>query len=46
MNRVTRSLSSVLKLRACFSQIAKANNQAPSKREYLQFSKRRLIDFG
>ncbi len=46
MNRVSRSVSQVLKLRAAFSQISKAQNQSPSRREYLQFSKKRLVDFG
>lgn len=30
----------------CFSQVAKANNTAPARREHLQFSKQRLVDFG
>ncbi len=29
-----------------FSEIAKTTSKAPSRREYLQFSKSRLIDFG
>lgn len=46
MNKVSRSLNRFLTLRAAFSQITKAQNQAPSRREYLQFSKKRLVDFG
>jgi hypothetical protein len=32
MNRVSRSVNQALKLRAAFSQISKAENQAPSRR--------------
>ena len=46
MNRVSRSFLNGLKLRATFSQLSKAKNQTPSRREYLQFSKSRLVDFG
>jgi hypothetical protein len=34
------------KLAFCFSQVTKANNTAPARRERLQFSKHRLVDFG
>lgn len=30
----------------CFSQVTKASNTAPARRERLQFSKHRLVDFG
>ncbi len=46
MNRVSRSVIQTLRLRAAFSQISKAQTQSPSRREYLQFSKKRLVDFG
>lgn len=46
MNRVARSVSKTITLRAAFSQISKAQSTAPSKREYLQFSKNKLVDFG
>lgn len=46
MNRVTRSFGKAFGMRAFFSQISKAKTQAPSRREYLQFSKSRLVDFG
>ena len=29
-----------------FSQVAKASNSAPARRDRLQFSKHRLVDFG
>jgi hypothetical protein len=29
-----------------FSELTKSKTSAPSKREYLQFSKKRLVDFG
>ena len=32
MNKVSRSISRVLSLRAAFSQISKAKDQAPSRR--------------
>jgi hypothetical protein len=46
MNRVTRSFGKAFGIRAFFSQLSKAKTQAPSRREYLQFSKSRLVDFG
>lgn len=45
MIRVAR-LSGLKQLRACFSEVIKATNTSPIRREYLQFSKHRLIDFG
>jgi hypothetical protein len=46
MNRITRLTSSVTQIRMAFSQIAKTTSKAPSRREYLQFSKNKLVDFG
>ena len=33
-------------LMAPFSQVAKSSSRAPAQRDNLQFSKRRLVDFG
>lgn len=46
MNRIARLPSTFRTVRALFSQVAKSSNRAPIRREYLQFSKARLVDFG
>ena len=46
MNKITRSLRLLKNLRFGFSQVTRANNTAPARRERLQFSKARLVDFG
>lgn len=30
----------------CFSQVTRAGQTAPARRDHLQFSKQRLVDFG
>ena len=46
MNKVTRTLKLLSTLRAGFSQVTTPNVTAPARRERLQFSKHRLVDFG
>jgi hypothetical protein len=46
MNKVFRTVGLFNALRAGFSQVTKASNSAPARRERLQFSKHRLVDFG
>jgi len=46
MNKLTRTLRTLQTLRACFSQVTKTSSSAPVRRDRLQFSKERLVDFG
>ena len=46
MNKLIKPLRLLRSLRAGFSQVTKAANSAPARRERLQFSKHRLLDFG
>ena len=47
INRLaTRKTKQVLTLLAPFSQVARSQGRAPAQRDNLQFSKRRLVDFG
>jgi hypothetical protein len=46
MNKVTRTARLISALRFGFSQVTKPNVSAPARREYLQFSKKHLVDFG
>lgn len=41
-----RTVRLARQLAHCFSQVTKANTSAPARRERLQFSKHRLVDFG
>jgi len=46
MNKVVKTLRLLTSLKAGFSEIAPAASKAPARRERLQFSKHRLLDFG
>lgn len=46
ISQVVRRSRIILKNRALFSEVTKSGSQAPSKRDRLQFSKARLVDFG
>jgi processing peptidase subunit beta len=48
MNNISRKLTSTLRkcLRTFATQVKKANNDSVTRREYLQFSKSKLTDFG
>lgn len=41
-----RTVRLARQLTHCFSQVTKASNTAPARRDRLQFSKHRLVDFG
>ena len=41
-----KSVRLARKLAACFSQVTRATNSVPARRDHLQFSKQRLVDFG
>jgi len=45
---VVRSATRIMSLRACFSQVTAAGNSKGkvTTRDHLQFSKKRLVDFG
>lgn len=46
MNKVVKTLSLLNCLRSGFSEVTKASSRAPARRDRLQFSKHRLLDFG
>lgn len=46
MNKVARTVRLLNLLRSGFSEVTKAKVNAPARRERLQFSKHRLVDFG
>ena len=46
LSQVTKTTKNILKIRALFSEVTRSGNQAPRRRESLQFSKARLVDFG
>jgi len=46
MNKVARTARLFRNIRFGFSEVTKAKNSAPARRERLQFSKHRLVDFG
>lgn len=41
-----KSLRLAKRLAFCFSQVTRATASAPARRDHLQFSKHRLVDFG
>jgi processing peptidase subunit beta len=41
-----KSVRLARQLAACFSQVTRATTSAPARRDHLQFSKHRLVDFG
>lgn len=45
MNRLSK-ITGFKQLRAFFSQVTRTTPSAPIRREHLQFSKHRLVDFG
>lgn len=46
MNKVARTARLLRALRFGFSEVTRPNVSAPARRERLQFSKHRLVDFG
>lgn len=46
MNKVARTARLLRNLKFGFSEVAKAQTTAPARRDRLQFSKQRLVDFG
>lgn len=46
MNKVARTARFLGALRFGFSEVTRPNVSAPARRERLQFSKHRLVDFG
>ena len=46
MNKVVRTAKLLSCLRSGFAEITKPNVSAPARRDRLQFSKHRLVDFG
>lgn len=46
MKHIIKSGRFVVNNRALFSTIQKAKDSAPAKRDYLQFSKKKLVDWG
>lgn len=46
MNKVARTARFLRALRFGFSEVTRPNVSAPARRERLQFSKHRLVDFG
>lgn len=46
MNHIIKTGRHVIRTRAFFSNLTKSKGSAPAPREYLQFSKKRLVDFG
>ena len=46
MIKVARTFRLLKSSRACFSEVTKSSTRAPVRRERLQFSKQRLVDFG
>lgn len=46
MNKLARTARLMRAIRFGFSEVTKPNVSAPARREYLQFSKKRLVDFG
>lgn len=41
-----KSVRLAKRLAFCFSQVTRAGTTAPARRDHLQFSKHRLVDFG
>lgn len=46
INKVCKAARGLCNLRAAFSQVTKAATSTPARRDHLQFSKHRLVDFG
>jgi len=46
MNKVGRAIRLARNLRFGFSEVTRPNVSTPARRERLQFSKQRLVDFG
>ena len=46
MNKVARAIRLARNVRFNFSEVTRPNATAPARRDRLQFSKQRLVDFG
>jgi len=46
INKVVKAARLLNALKAGFSEVAKTTTRTPARRERLQFSKHRLLDFG
>ena len=46
INQVVKASRGILRNRVFFSEVARSSPRTPSRRDNLQFSKARLVDFG